>query len=120
LWMLYTSSTTLAFTLNAAVAFSGAAWLGVGGSTVTDLVLPRMRGTSSAVYILTLTLLGLALGPFTVGLVSDLTGDLRNGLVVALCVNIGAAGLIAYAARYLAEDERTLLARARAAGEVVG
>jgi len=117
LWMLYTASTTLAFTLNALVAFAGAAWLGVAGSTVTDLVLPRMRGTATAVYILTVTLLGLALGPFTVGLISDLSGELRNGLVAALSVNLGAAAFLALAARYLDDDESSLLARARAAGE---
>jgi len=117
LWMLYTTSTNLAFVLNAVVAFTGAAWLGVGGSTVTDLVLPRMRGSATALYILALTLLGQAIGPFTVGLISDLTGELRNGLVAALLVNIGAAILIALASRYLQEDERTLRERARRAGE---
>ena len=118
LWMLFTPSTTLAFWLNGVVVFCGAAWLGVGGSTVTDLVLPRMRGRAAAVYILTVTLLGLAFGPFTVGLVSDLTGELRNGLMAALSGNVGAAILVAAAAAYLVDDERTLFERARAAGEV--
>ena len=117
LWMLFTESTTLAFALNAVVVFCGAAWLGVGGSTVTDLVLPRMRGRAAAVYILTVTLLGLALGPFTVGFVSDLSGELRNGLMVALGGNLGAAFVVGLAAYYLADDERNLIARARAAGE---
>ena len=115
--MLHTESTMLAFALNAIVALAGATWLGVAGSTVTDLVLPRMRGTATAVYILTVTLLGLALGPFTVGLVSDLTGDLRNGLEVALWANLGAAIMIALASRFLANDEASLRERARAAGE---
>ena len=117
LWMLYTPSTTLAFSLNALVALTGAAWLGIGGSTIQDLVLPRMRGSATAVYILGVTLLGLALGPFTVGLISDSTGDLRNGLVVALLANFGAAALIILAARFIEEDEHTLRDRARAAGE---
>jgi hypothetical protein len=69
------------------------------------------------VYILTVTLLGLALGPFTVGLVSDLSGELRIGLIAALIANLSAAGMLAIAARHLADDERTLIARARAAGE---
>lgn len=116
-WMLYTSSTTLAFSLNAVVAFTGAAWLGVGGSTVTDLVLPRMRGTASAAYILSVTLIGLALGPFTVGLVSDLTGDLRKGLITAMCANLGGAVLIGLATHYLERDERSMRDRAREAGE---
>lgn len=117
LWMLYTSSTTLAFVLNAVVSLTGAAWLGVGGSTVQDLVLPRMRGSATAVYILSVTLIGLALGPFTVGFVSDLTGDLRIGLATALCANILAALLLGLAANFLADDERTLRDRAREAGE---
>ena len=116
-WMLYTSSTTLAFSLNAVVAFTGAAWLGVGGSTVTDLVLPRMRGTASAAYILSVTLIGLALGPFTVGLVSDLTGDLRKGLVTAICANLGGAVLIGLAKYYLERDKRSMRDRAREAGK---
>ena len=117
LWMIYTESTQVAFMLNAVVSFSGAAWLGVAGSTVTDLVLPRMRGTSTAIFLLAVTLLGLALGPFTVGLVSDLTGDLRSGLAVALCVNVPAAALIAISTLYLPGDEASLISRARAAGE---
>ena len=117
LWMLYTSSTPLAFALYALVALTGAAWLGVGGSTIQDLVLPRMRGSATAVYILSVTLIGLALGPFTVGLVSDASGDLRLGLLSALGANLGAAVLIALAARWIAEDESTIRERARAAGE---
>ena len=117
LWMLYTDSTTLAFALNAIVAFSGAAWLAIGGSTVTVLVLPRMRGTASALYILFVTLVGLALGPFTVGLISDLSGELRLGLIAALAVNVLAIALLGIAARALPSDEASLLARAEAAGE---
>ncbi len=119
IWMLHTPSTTLAFSLNAIVVLTGAAWLGVGGSTIQDLVLPRMRGSATAVYILSVTLIGLALGPFTVGLVSDLTGELRTGLLVALGANLGAAALLFVAASSIAEDERTLRDRARAAGERV-
>ena len=117
LWMLYTPSTPLAFALMAIVAMTGAAWLGVGGSTIQDLVLPRMRGSATAVYILSVTLIGLALGPFTVGLVSDWSGELRLGLIVALGVNVVAALLIAWSARYLEADENSLRDRARAAGE---
>ena len=115
--MVYTSSTELTFLLNAIVVFCGAAWLGVGGSTVTDLVLPRMRGRAAAAYILTVTLLGLALGPFTVGFVSDLTGELRFGLIAGLAGNLGAAVLVGLAARHLERDEKSVIERARAAGE---
>ncbi len=115
--MLYTPSTTTAFALNAVVALAGAAWLGIGGSTIQDLVLPRMRGSATAVYILSVTLIGLALGPFTVGLISDASGDLRLGIGAALCANLGAALAIGLAARTIEDDERTLLERAYRAGE---
>lgn len=117
-WMLYTESTPLAFVLNAFVALTGAAWLGIGGSTIQDLVLPRMRGSATAVFILMVTLIGLALGPFCVGLISDATGDLRIGIGSALLVNLGAALMLLIAARALERDESTLRERARAAGEI--
>ena len=87
------------------------------GSTIQALVLPRMRGSATAVYILSITLLGLALGPFTVGFVSDATGDLRQGLAVALLMNLAATAFIGFAAYFIEADEGTLLERARAAGE---
>ncbi len=117
LWMLYTDSIALAYTLYAIVAATGAAWLGVGGSTVQDLVLPRMRGSAIAVFVLTVTLIGLALGPFTVGFVSDRSGDLRLGLLAALMANLAAAAFLLLAARTLAADEASMLERARHAGE---
>ena len=115
--MLYTTNTTYALCLNAVVVFCGATWLGIGGATISDLVLPRMRGRSTAVYILTITLLGLALGPFAVGLISDVTGDLRVGLERGLSMNIVGVILIMLAARCLEKDEGTLLERAQLAGE---
>ena len=115
--MLETTNTTYALLLNAIVVFCGATWLGIGGATISDLVLPRMRGRSTAVYILTITLLGLALGPFAVGLISDATGDLRVGLERVLVMNLVGVTLIMLAARSLEKDEATILERAEAAGE---
>ena len=117
LLMLDATNTTYALFLNAVVVFCGSTWLGIGGATISDLVLPRMRGRSTAVYILTITLLGLALGPFAVGLISDVTGDLRIGLERVLTMNLVGVALIILAARSLEKDEATLLERAEAAGE---
>lgn len=100
------------------MSLTAATWLGVGGSTVQDLVLPRMRGSATAVYIMSVTLAGLALGPFTVGLVSDATGDLRKGLVVALGANLVGAASLARGAHFLEAGEGTLRQRARDAGEM--
>ena len=47
-WMLTTESTTLALALNVPLSMAGSMWIGVGASTVQDLVLPRMRATASA------------------------------------------------------------------------
>ena len=46
-------------------------WIGPAAAAVNDLVLPRMRGTATAYYFLLITLLGLSLGPFTMGRLSD-------------------------------------------------
>ena len=40
-------------------------------STAADLVLPRMRAVAGAYYILINTMLGLALGPYVMGQLSD-------------------------------------------------
>ncbi len=40
------------------------AWVGAAVATLQDLVLPRMRATAGATYILGTTMVGLALGPY--------------------------------------------------------
>jgi NAD/NADP transhydrogenase beta subunit len=51
------------------------AWVGAAVATLQDLVLPRMRGTAGATYILGTTMVGLALGPYFAGKMSVLTGE---------------------------------------------
>jgi dipeptide/tripeptide permease len=46
-------------------------WLGPGAATANELVPASMRSTASAMYLLTHTFIGFALGPFTIGKVSD-------------------------------------------------
>ena len=46
-------------------------WVGIAPTTVSDLVLPRMRGVAGAYYILMVSMLGLALGPYSIGYISD-------------------------------------------------
>jgi MFS family permease len=95
-------------------------WIGVGAATVQDLVLPRMRATASAFYLLVITFVGLALGPYSIGLVSDRLGDLRLAMLAALAANGVALVLVLLSARTLERDEATRRARARAAGEPDG
>jgi hypothetical protein len=114
-----TESTQLAYVLNFPLLLGTSLWIGPGASTVQDLVLPRMRGSAAAAYLLVITFLGLALGPYVVGRLSVATGSLRAALLLALVADVLAAGLLFRAAHHLARDEATRMERARAAGEVV-
>lgn len=91
--------------------------LGAAAATSQDLVLPRMRGTATATFFLATTLVGLALGPYMAGQVSTMTGSLSNGgLSLLIAVPIGLV-LLFIAYRTVPEAERTVLVRAREAGE---
>jgi hypothetical protein len=116
-WMLTTSSVTTAYVLNFPLSVFASMWIGVGASTVQDLVLPRMRAVASAFYLLIVTFIGLALGPYTIGELSDGLGDLGFAMRLSLIVNLASAFFLWRATYTLPRDESTLLARARAAGE---
>jgi hypothetical protein len=95
-----------------------ALWLGPAVSTVQDLVLPRLRATASAAYLLLLTFVGLAMGPYTIGRLSVALGDLRSAMLIGLSGNAFAFLFLLLAARHVARDEARKIERARAAGEV--
>ena len=94
-------------------------WLGPCAATIQDLVLPRMRGTATAVFFLGTTILGLGLGPYLVGLVSDVTADLRFALMGTLAVMPLILIAMVIALRRVPALETSLIDRARAAGEAV-
>ena len=119
LWLLNTSNTPLAYVLNGVVILVGSMYIGPGISTVQDLLLPRMRATGSAAYLLAVTFIGLGLGPYAIGRLSEALGDLALALQLALIVNAFAAVLFLIAMRWLPRDEETRLERARALGETV-
>jgi MFS family permease len=97
----------------------GAMWVGAAVATLQDLVLPRMRATAGATYILGTTMIGLALGPYVAGKVADLAQSLRAGIfALYLIVPFTLLGLW-LGARRLAELEATKVDRARAVGEVI-
>ena len=94
--MLRSESNTTAYMLNVAVGIGTSMWIGPGAATVQDLVPARLRGTASAAYLLVITFIGLALGPYTIGRLSVALGnDLRARHAVALVVNPVAALLSA-------------------------
>ncbi len=114
-----TESLTVAFLLNAPVALLTSMWIGPGASTVQDLVLPRMRATASAAYLLVVTFIGLALGPYAIGRISVAVGDLQMALLIGLSANLAAAFFLLLAMRPLVQDEDARVSRAREAGEIV-
>jgi len=128
LLMIYTDSLMMAFALNMAHHLFSAAWPGIPPSTAADLVLPRMRAIAGAYYILVNTFVGLALGPYFMGQLSD--GFMATGMdqAAALQTAIAAAmGIfcitlvcLTLAWRHLPQDESSRLDRARALGEDVG
>jgi MFS family permease len=99
LGMLTAKSTTSAYGLAFATFVSSSAWLGPGASTVQELVTPAIRGRASAAYLFAITLLGLALGPFAVGRLSEVLGDLRGALALSLIAYVFGAGFLVWAWR---------------------
>lgn len=129
IWIGYTTDNSVLFyVMNFLAGLLGAAALGAAAATTQDLVLPRMRGTATAVFFLATTLVGLSFGPYMVGQISDLAGtvvdgkvvgDLRTGIVSLIGVAPIALVLLFFAYRIVPEAERTMVERARAAGEPV-
>ena len=114
-----------AYLMNVALALGTYMWIGPAATTVNDLVMPRMRATASAFYILTVTFVGLALGPYTIGRLSDAleaggqtdAEALRSAMLLALLAILAMVALLLLACRHLERDEASRLERARAAGE---
>ncbi|WP_420144134.1 MFS transporter [Sphingobium sp.] len=104
----------VAFTL-ASIAMT--LWVGCLHATAQDLVLPRMRGIAFALKALSTSVIGLGLGPYVVGLISDINGDLRGAILLSLTSIPCAILCLLYVARNLGHEEQSVLARARAAGE---
>ncbi len=93
--------------------------LGAAAATTQDLVMPRMRGTATATFFLATTLFGLALGPYLAGQMSVISGSLSIGVLsILVIVPVGIVLLLA-AYRAVPLAERTVVERARAAGEGV-
>ena len=125
LWMIYTDDLKTAFLLWFFSHLFSASWPSVAPATITDLVLPRMRAAASAYYILVVTMIGLALGPYCMGQLSDfyLSGGASSGealqtaIATSLLIFLISVVLIFLASRHLPDEERTRLERARSLGE---
>ena len=86
--------------------------LGAAAAATQALVLPRMRGTATAIFFLGAALIGLGFGPFTSGLVSELTGSLATGVRANLVVVPLGLVALALAIRLYPAAEAARLVRA--------
>jgi MFS family permease len=121
--LIWLQFSTDSFTIFAIAAFlnsiTGSLWLGAAAATTQDLVLPRMRGGATATFFLGTTIIGLGLGPFLVGSLSELLGDLGSANVALVGLVPLVTILLWLVYRQLPNAEATRLERARAAGETV-
>jgi MFS family permease len=117
-WFIFTTDSLATFYWFFPLAHMlGAMWVGAAVATLQDLVLPRMRATAGATYILGTTMVGLALGPYFAGKVADLADSLRTGIfALYLIVPFTILGLW-LGSRRLADLEESRVERARAVGE---
>ena len=127
LGLLLAQDVTTAYVLNFLFSVTSPMWIGPAASTVNDLVMPRMRAIVSAFYLLMVTFIGLALGPYTIGQISDTihAGGTApaEALRQAMLWSIGMFGLafiaLAAASLFIKKDEDSRFERARALGEEV-
>jgi MFS family permease len=125
MWLLFTESLTAAYVINFFLTAFAASGGGVPPSTAADLVMPRMRAVAGAYYILLNTFIGLALGPYVIGELSDLllaggmddASSLRIAIALATLSLLPAFAFLILAQKHLPRDEAARLERARALGE---
>lgn len=95
-------------------------WMPPLYAVMFEQVLPRMRGLTVSLYIVTSTIFGLGIGPYAVGMISDARGGDLGGAI--LSINWVAPLLVLLLLILLFRVERDhagLLPRARAARETV-
>ncbi len=123
--LLTTRQLWLAYLMNFVFAVVSPLWVGPAATLANELVLPRMRATASAFYILLVTFIGLALGPYAMGRLSDqlAAGGMASGEALRASMLSGLWALAATALLLLlvlprvARAEASRFERARAAGE---
>jgi hypothetical protein len=120
------SDLTMVYIYATAGIFLGMIWIPSSLALASELIPTRMRATGIAFNQLAGTLLGLALGPYLMGELSDRFMDmgymdadsLQLGVVITLVVvSPMAVGLLYKSTTYIASEEATVHERAVAAGE---
>lgn len=117
--MFTTTDLATFYWLNPVSHVLSALWVGAAVATLQDVVLPRMRATAGATYILGTTMVGLALGPYFAGKMADVFQSLRMGVFCLFIVPPFTVAALWMVGRRLAELEATKVERAREAGEPI-
>ncbi len=119
-WFMFTTDSLTAFYFTFPVAhLLASSWVGAAIATLQDLVLPRMRATAGATYILGTTMVGLALGPYYAGKVADVAQSLSAGIFALYVVPPFTLLALWLASRRIGELEASKIERAAEAGEPV-
>lgn len=118
-WAFSTTDPTTFYILHFIMGLFTSSALGAAAATSQELVLPRMRGTATATFFLSTTLFALALGPYYVGKVATISGDLGTGVIALVAMLPIGLLLVWHAYRNVPAAEATLVERARAAGEPI-
>lgn len=121
-----TSSVVVAYIASFVYSIVSSAWIGSAAALANEMVLPRMRAAASAFYIVCMTFIGLALGPYVMGRLSDALGAagepadaLRTSILACLAVSVLAVRFFWLSARHIEAEESSRLERGRLLGEAV-
>jgi MFS family permease len=117
LYMMTTDNLTGLYWANTLANLFGSMWVGASVASLQDVVLPRMRATAGATFILGTTMVGLALGPFTAGKVAVVAGSLSTGILSLFLVAPFTVAALWLVARRIGELEESKVSRASEAGE---
>ena len=104
------SSTTLIIAAMIPSQILGALYLGPCIATCHNLVSPGMRAMASAILYFVLNIIGLGLGPLTVGILSDTyanqfgVDNLRYAMATTLTISLLGAGFLWMGVRSLKRD----------------
>jgi MFS family permease len=119
LYMMTTTNLAGLYLANPLANLFGSMWVGASVASLQDVVLPRMRATAGATFILGTTMVGLALGPFTAGKVAVLTESLATGVLSLFLIAPFTVLALWLVGQRISELEDGKVERAREVGEVI-
>ena len=110
LYVLLTENTTLAMVALIVASLTNTLYLGPCIALSHSLVPPAMRALTSAILLFVLNMIGLGMGPFFTGFMSDMLQpefqdqSLRYAMVITTMMKVFAAAMFFMSAKYLIED----------------